>query len=222
MSIWLAVDTATDTAGVALHDGVQVIAETGWVSRRRHTVELAPTVGRVLAAHGVCIEELGGVAVAIGPGSYTGLRIGLSFVKGLALATGVPIVPIPTLDIVAAPLSPPHCLRTASLWGVLSAGRGRVVAAQYGAQMQDMPDPSALEAQTIADLAARGGRSDWVAGELDAEAREELKLAGFVVLPPAAGARRAGWLAELGRSRFGDQGGSDPDDLTPIYLGHGP
>ena len=65
--------------------------------------------------------------VSLGPGSFTGLRIGLSVAKGLALARQVPIVGIPTLDVVAQP----HMTQPLPIWAILQAGRGRICAAQY-------------------------------------------------------------------------------------------
>jgi tRNA threonylcarbamoyladenosine biosynthesis protein TsaB len=225
MDIWLAIDTATDQAGVALHDGDKVVAESTWTSRRRHTVELGPKVEGILASAELEVDELAGLAVAIGPGSYTGLRIGLSFAKGLALGSRLPLVPVPTLDIVAAALSSPACEREVPLWAILSAGRGRLVAARYGIEPGDWPDPNALQVETVEDLAARAGAPAWVAGELTAECRATLRAVGLTVLPPAACLRRPGWLAELGRLRSGEWSTVDPDALAqivPVYLGHGP
>jgi tRNA threonylcarbamoyladenosine biosynthesis protein TsaB len=145
MTAWLAIDTATDMASVALHDGAAVLAETTWTSRRHHTVELAPRIDELLRQHDLAAHDLTGLAVAIGPGSYTGLRIGLALAKGLTLATGIPIVPVPTLDILAAPLSPPHVSRDCPLWAVLRAGRGRLVAACYPPSVVDWPDPAGLD-----------------------------------------------------------------------------
>lgn len=156
----LALDTAGEQAGVAVVDADgRVLARHGWLSRRRHTVELAPTVAEYLAQAGVAAAELGAVAVTLGPGSYTGLRIALALAKGIALAVGCPVVGIPTLDLVAAD---PRLLRMrpavgrapasatvaasgvasisqngggmtapGGLWACMAAGRGRMLAAPY-------------------------------------------------------------------------------------------
>ena len=117
----LAIDTSTNTLGLALFDGT-VVAESTWTSRARHTQELAPGLTEMLAHTGVKVDDLRALGVALGPGSFTSLRVGLSFVKGLALARNLPVVGIPTLDVVAA--SQP--IKNNPLACLLSAGRGRL------------------------------------------------------------------------------------------------
>ena len=92
----LAIDTATDWMGLALHDGSSVLAEFGWRSRRTQTIELAPAVAQLWARTGVSAGDLSAIAVAIGPGSYTGLRVGLALAKGIALGQKLPLVGVPT------------------------------------------------------------------------------------------------------------------------------
>ena len=81
----LAIDTSTRQMSLALHDGLSVVAETSWRTGDYHSVELAPQTAVMLRRAGVEPARLAGVAVAIGPGSYTALRIGLALAKGLAL-----------------------------------------------------------------------------------------------------------------------------------------
>lgn len=158
MTVWLAMDTATDVASVALHDG-SVLAESTWTSRRRHTVELAPRVERMLIGQGLTATDLAGIAVAIGPGSYTGLRISLSLAKGIALGLGTPVVGVPTLDILAANLAPRiGATGGGDLHAVLRAGRGRIVAGRYriGGDMQ-LDSPSGIDPAAVAGPGARPG-----------------------------------------------------------------
>src|SRR5256885_646053 len=81
LTMLLALDTATRLISIALHDGAAVLAESTWQAGAYHTVELAPQVALLLRRGGVEPGQLRGVAVAIGLGSYTGLRIGLGFAK---------------------------------------------------------------------------------------------------------------------------------------------
>ena len=100
----LAVETSTLAGGVALLDGESVRGEYVLDVRTTHSERLMSAIDRVLADAGWTVRDLEALAVAIGPGSFTGLRIGLSTVKGLALALGIPIAPVPTLDAMAAAL----------------------------------------------------------------------------------------------------------------------
>ncbi len=97
----VAIDTATNYASLALHDGFKVRAEYTWEAQRRHTVGLLPRLVAALEQLGLGVEHLSGVAVTRGPGSFTGLRVGLAVAKGLALARGLALVSVPTLDVVA-------------------------------------------------------------------------------------------------------------------------
>ncbi|MCJ7736975.1 MAG: tRNA (adenosine(37)-N6)-threonylcarbamoyltransferase complex dimerization subunit type 1 TsaB, partial [Anaerolineae bacterium] len=88
----VAIDTSTDTSSLALHDGFQLRVEHTWEAPRRHTVELLPRLATAFDRLGISADDLSGIAVARGPGSFTGLRVGMAIGKGLALARGVPIV----------------------------------------------------------------------------------------------------------------------------------
>src|SRR5512135_1300914 len=118
----LALDTSTRMVGLALFDGVQMLSESVWQSHDYHTVELAPAIEELLARADVKASDLTVLAVALGPGSFTGLRIGLALAKGLALANHIPLVGVPSLDILAA--AQPQ--KQESLVAVLRAGRGRL------------------------------------------------------------------------------------------------
>lgn len=102
----LAIDTATEAVTVAVADGAHVLAEIHRVDRLRHGELLAPAVADVLRAAGVVPRALTAVAVGVGPGPYTGLRIGLAFATGLAEAIRVPLVGVCTLDVIAFAVAP--------------------------------------------------------------------------------------------------------------------
>ena len=98
----LAIDSSTQWMGIALFQDEQILYEKVWRTNRRHTVELAPAIQTAISDCGMRVTDLHAVAVAIGPGSFTSLRIGLAVTKGLALSLHLPVVGIPTLDITAA------------------------------------------------------------------------------------------------------------------------
>jgi tRNA threonylcarbamoyladenosine biosynthesis protein TsaB len=89
-----------------LHSGTAVLSEQGWYGRNTQTIELTPAIDTMLRRAEIEAAELEAIAVALGPGSYTGLRVGLSVAKGLALANQTPLIGVPTLDIVAAAFQP--------------------------------------------------------------------------------------------------------------------
>ena len=99
--ITLAIDTATKTAGVALLRDERVLAEYFFNLPLNHSETVLPAVNQALALAGLGIGDVGLFALTVGPGSFTGLRIGASTVKGLAFATGAPAVGVSTLEALA-------------------------------------------------------------------------------------------------------------------------
>ena len=97
----LAIETATEVCAAALVNGGRTIAERSVTERNIHSERLLQLIDEILKEADVPPSGLTAVAVSIGPGSFTGLRIGLSTAKGLALALGIPLIPVPTLDAVA-------------------------------------------------------------------------------------------------------------------------
>jgi tRNA threonylcarbamoyladenosine biosynthesis protein TsaB len=214
----LALDTSTRLAGIALYSGTDgLIAEYSWHSANRHTVELMPRVAQMLAQAGVSSSGLRAIAVALGPGSFTGLRVALAAAKGLALAEDLALLGIPTLEAVAYP----HSRQSLPVIAVVQAGRGRVCWAPYahGPAGWTVRAPAGLA--TIPALAATISRPTQIAGELAPKDREQLAgLSGgrAVLLPSALAIRRPGCLAEIGWNRYAAGERDDPASLSPIYL----
>lgn len=101
MTIVLAADTSTSINTVALCRGEQILVEITADSGRVHAERLLPTVDWVLGEAGITIHQVDLLAVSAGPGSFTGLRIGVAAWKGLALGAGKPLIAVPTLDALA-------------------------------------------------------------------------------------------------------------------------
>ncbi len=213
----LAIDTATHWIGLALHDGQTLLAEHGWRASSRHTVELAPAVARMWRQTGVSNEAVKGIAVAIGPGSYTGLRIGLAFAKGLALTLHIPLMGVPTLDILAAALP----ILSQEIVLVAEAGRTRVCAATYKSQARKRWHAEAPPViMTWDKLLSETAEQTTFAGEISTAAARQIKAAHkkFRMAPAATSARRAGYLAEIGWQRFKRNRVDNAAELTPVYL----
>lgn len=213
----LALDTATRWTGLALHDGTTIVAEHGWRSVNTQTVELAPAVTQMLSRAGVASEELRAIAVTLGPGSYTGLRIGLGFAKGLALAYQIPLVGVPTLDIVAAALPAAE----GPLVVVAEAGRTRITAGTYRWQGRNgWQAPEQPVNETWEEMLARVPAPATIAGELSPGALKLIRKAGkgYQAVAPPSRVRRAAVLADLGWQRLRRGKLDDAAGLTPLYL----
>ena len=212
----LALDTSTRLTGVALYDGVQVLSEVAWYSREHQTVELAPVVDEILGRVGVKADAIKAVGVALGPGSFTGLRIGLALAKGLALAWRAALIGVPTLDVVAAA----QPLADMSLAAVLQAGRGRLAVGWYAAEAGRWKPQGSLEVLYAAGLAEKIETPTLVCGELTDEERRLLarKRKLVTLASPAHSLRRPSFLAELAWQRFRIGQADDAATLAPIYL----
>ena len=213
----LAIDTATRWLGLALHDGQSVLAETGWRLGNTHTVELAPAVASMLERAKIDATDLSAIAVAIGPGSYTGLRIGLGLAKGLALANQTRLIGVPTLDIVAA--SQPQF--EGQLVAVCEAGRTRICAGSYQWDKkkgwQSAGEPTI---ETWEDLLSNVEEPAIFAGEISEAGAKLIRASktSFELASAATSVRRAGCLAEIGWTRLRRGRIDDPAELVPIYL----
>ena len=214
----VAIDTATGYASLALHDGFQVRGEHTWESPRRHTVELLPRLVAALDQLDVNAEHLSGIAVTRGPGSFTGLRVGLAVAKGLALARGLPLIGVPTLDVTAAAQGRDR----RSLCAVLQAGRGRICTAIYRWQDGEWRAQEDPRLTTWSALVEETMSPTLFCGEIDPAGADALGALGELgeILPAATRLRRAAFLAEIAWQRLNRNDIDDPATLAPIYLQH--
>jgi tRNA threonylcarbamoyladenosine biosynthesis protein TsaB len=211
----LAVDTSTAQVGLALYDGAQVVGEYAWRSSQRHTVELAPAVYELLARCGLTMDDIRALGVALGPGSFTSLRVGLSLVKGLAIARQLPLIGIPTLDILAAaqPLS------RLPLLVAIQAGRGRLAAGWYRRSKNGWQAKGSASVMTVKALLEEVKRPAIVCAELTAQERQVLAGSSEIQLAsPAQSIRRPAVLAERAWARWQAGAEDDSASLAPIYL----
>jgi len=211
-----AVDTSTLSVGLALFDGNQVVGEINWQTKNNHTIELAPAIEYLFSRCGIQKKELKACAVALGPGSFTSLRIGLSLVKGLSLSLRIPVIGIPTLDFLAQA----QPARNIPLLAILQAGRSRFAVGKYKLKssiwIKD-GDSSLLSIDEIADSIES---PTYICGELSAEDRQILnrKRRNIVLGHPAHSVRRASFLAAIAWKRFKVNDFDEIDSLAPIYL----
>ncbi len=213
----LAIDSSTRTVGIAIYDGIQVLSENIWTSRDYHTVELAPAVSDAMAHAGIQMQDLKVLAVATGPGSFTGLRIGLALAKGIALARHLPVIGIPTLEIVAEsqPVDPAYTLAA-----ILPAGRGRLAVGWYTAQDGHWKLKAPIEILELLTLSHMIHEPTLMCGELTEVQQHTLarKYRNVTLVSPAHATRRPAILAELAWKRWQAGDTDDPATLFPSYL----
>jgi len=211
----LAVDTSTAQMGLALYDGAQVLAESAWISASHHTQSLAPAAQEMLSQTGLRMDSVSVLAVAIGPGSFTSLRVGVSFVKGLALARKIPVVGINTLDILA--FAQPAI--EIPLIALLQAGRNKFAWVRYHAGAKGWQAEGSASVATLPDLMKLINDPHIVCGELNAEERAQIQTNKNVLLAsPAMSVRRPSLLAELGWQKWKLNEVENAAALAPIYL----
>lgn len=215
-SVLLAVDTSTTWIGLALYDGVRVLGEVTWQSKNHHTVELTPAVHDLLNRCNLRMNDLQALGVALGPGSFTSLRIGLALVKGMALALRIPVVGVPSLDALVAA----QPVRETPLAAVLQAGRGRLALVWYEARdgaWQSRGEPQMITAE---ELVLQLNKPTLVVGELNAAERQVLarRRKNAILVSPAQSLRRPAFLAEIAWKRWQDGHVDEVVSLAPIYL----
>lgn len=214
----LAIDTASRWTGIAIFDekNNQILAEKGWTATLRQTVELAPAIEKMLADTGLKSADLSGISVAIGPGSYTGLRIGLSIARGIALVHDLPIAPVKTHDIVAA-----NCPRYLErLLVAVEAGRKRVLIAPYAWDGAKWVADGEIDNPTWPELFEQVTGDVVLVGEIPDDARSEIaKSHPNITIGPAEQCERsAAVLARLGAAKIADGNVPDSNSLVPEYL----
>lgn len=210
----LAIDTSTRFAGVALADQERVVSCRTWYSRVNHTAELMPAVAQVLQDRGLTAGDLSGIAVALGPGGFSALRVGLSVAKGLAATAVVPIVGVGTLDLEALPYlgtGLPVC-------AMVEAGRSEVASVLFGpggnprGQEWICSPDEMMDSITESTLFCGEGVVPWVS-----LIKERLGSKAVVMDSPSPGSRL--WsLAALSRDRIASGDTDNPAELQPNYL----
>jgi tRNA threonylcarbamoyladenosine biosynthesis protein TsaB len=212
----LAIDTSTQWTGLALASEGQIWYEKIWRTSRRHTVELAPAIRQALNETGVQTSALTAVAAALGPGSFTSLRIGLAMAKGLCLSLKIPLIGIPSLDITAQG-QPPMGL---PMICVLKSGRERFAACEYRCADGRWQAVSGIENAGIEDLTKRIIAPTIIRGEIDAHERRMFKRRwrNALVAEPAENLRRPSLLAQMALRRLEEGSGDSAATLAPIYI----
>ena len=214
--VCLAIDTASDTAGVALFENGGLLAETSWRTRQSHSRQLLPAVEWLLGLVERSKGDIRSLTVCLGPGSYAGMRVGLSTAKTLAYALDVPLVGVGRLAADALPLAEATQSRVVV---VQVAGRAELAYALYrfeAGDLVELSEPKLGAASVVLEILQAG---DLVTGEIDR--LDEATIAAILAKGARAqlsAAPRALSVGRLGLLRLARGEFDNPDTLVPLYL----
>lgn len=211
----LSIDTSTRYASVGLSENGEPVREVSWRSEQNHSVELVPAIHRLMGMAGASTDQIEAVFVALGPGGFSALRVGLSTAKGLATAQQIPLVGIDTLAIEAAP----YLDLGRPVWAVIDAGRSKL----YAGLFNSSGDKGIGDYRVIAH------------GELPSLLEHDVAVCGEAVTGPANDAlrklvdhvrliekqpptRSPVTLARLAYRRLAAGDTDDPASIEPIYM----
>lgn len=211
----LAIDTSTAWAGVALFGG-QVRYELNWRAGRRHSEQVTPAVEQALNTLGYTPKDLTVIGVARGPGSYTGVRVGITLARVMAFALSIPVLGVNSLDIVAHE----HALSALPVRPLLDAGRGRFATALYRTRNHNLERITEVQSTDESALGALLTEKTLICGDLAPTTRELLtsSFGDLAVLPGESGVlRRSAVLAELAWKAW-ESGDTAARQTDPIYI----
>jgi tRNA threonylcarbamoyl adenosine modification protein YeaZ len=212
----VAIDTTSDVAGIALLEGERLISEMTWYSREAHSRTLLPNLELLLGSAGRTKDEISAIAVSLGPGSYAGMRVGVSTAKALAFGLDASLVGVGRLEADAYPF-----LGTAErVIAIHAAGRADLASASYTEDgrggLREISEP---QLRPAAELLPLLHAEDLICGDLEAMRSDLLdafrsREVRLVQTHPS----RAVAVGRLGLKKLEAGLGDDPDSLTPLYL----
>jgi tRNA threonylcarbamoyl adenosine modification protein YeaZ len=213
----LAIDTATDTASIALVQDDEMLSELTWRSGQNHSVELLPNLRFLLEQNKLSLQSTDGIIVSKGPGSFNGLRVGISTAKGLAFSLGIPIVGISTLEATAYQ----HAETGLPVCPIFNAGRGEIATAIYQQKGNKWHQLIAEHITVVDRLCSQITTKILFCGEfipsIATDLKKQLKQKA-IIPPPSTRLRRASFLAELGLKRLKAGDYDNPATLQPLYI----
>lgn len=213
---YLAIETATPGASVALVEDATTLAAASRIDRRGHASFLVPAIDFCFDQVGWSPSDLDAVIVDIGPGLFTGIRVGVATAQGLGAAFGIPIIPAISLDAIALEARTGH----RQIWALVDVRRGELAVARY------RPVPGGVVKESSIDLVT----PDVLRAQLIENAEQSLIVGDMSALPDGfvadihrakVGRPRYPYavaLAEVGRGRFEKGSYPPPDEIRPMYM----
>jgi tRNA threonylcarbamoyladenosine biosynthesis protein TsaB len=210
----LAVDTTTRRGSIALLDAGEPIAELRFESEASHSQRVMPGIAFLMQSLELRAEDIDGYAVALGPGSFTGLRVGIATVQGLALARGTPCFGASTLDILA------HRVRGAAetLVTAMDAHRGELYVGVYGRDAEAREPPRVISPDQLRTAWVSSGGAPALFGDGVERHRAALRKSYPEALFPERSLFLAGTLGRMAAPILAEGGGCGPTDLAPVYV----
>ena len=213
----LAIDTATDSCSVAVMENDRLLCEINLVSGRTHSTHLMPLIRQVASMAGIELSEVDGFAVSKGPGSFTGLRIGLSTVKGLAVGFNRPLVGISTLHALAVQAAVPDYM----ICSLVDARKKEVYCATYRRRNQEVAQlgPEVVQTpQRVADSITEPCVFVGNGAQLYAETLVNNGFPRRMLAPRSQHLIRASTIARLSLPHFKSDRTHDAALLVPSYV----
>ena len=213
----LSIDTSTKYSSIGISVEGKVVREYAWFSKQNHSVELLPSVESLLSISGMGVRDIDCVIVAIGPGGFSSLRVGLSTAKALAAAINVPIIGLNTLDIEAYPFKDvgmPVC-------SLMDMGRGELAGALYSAEQGSWIKIEKEQVMAPGDLCSSIKDPTLFSGEgvpSFASVLVEYLGKNAVLADQSLPTRSPATLAVMGYQRFQRSEYDDVYSLEPLYL----
>jgi tRNA threonylcarbamoyl adenosine modification protein YeaZ len=212
----LAIDTSSNNVGIALSEKGETLASLVWQTRQNHTMELLPNLVCLLRQMGVGLKSIQGIIVARGPGSFNGLRVGMSTAKGLAFSLSIPLLGVNTFEaeaclfaFIGLPVRPVH-----------KAGGNEISTALYREKNNGLQRLEQENIATVGALCRRTRQRTVFCGEIPSSVVTELRqnLGSRAIIPQTGNVHRVTSLAVLGWQKLSKGDQDDPAALQPLYL----
>lgn len=210
--VLLAIDTCTQRSSVALRDAVTLRAECTWESDRHHTAAVSAQISRMMRSCNIAPAQIGAVTVAIGPGSFTGVRCGLAIAKGYAIARNISLIGVSAFEVIAAA----QPVGSLPILALVEVGRLRVAVCRYERVEGVLRAEAAWKIMSHKELAESIESRAWVCGDVS-PALMALLQPHATIAPAPLNLRRAGYLAEIAYPRWQSGKIDDPLTLMPMY-----
>jgi tRNA threonylcarbamoyladenosine biosynthesis protein TsaB len=212
----LAVETSGRIGSIALIDGNEIVSDEQFPHGLQHAAQIVPIIDRLTQLRGWRPDDLQELYVSAGPGSFTGLRIGITLAKTLAFATGVKLVAVPTVRVLAenAPPDAQHVLI------VLDAKRDQIFSARFERTDDAIVERAAAQLSSLSEMLAHSPRPVHLIGEGIPYHQKFIPLDDpqVIVTDPQLWRARAPVVAKLGLAMSNRGEFADPDRLSPIYI----